>query len=277
MSGRVRFLVFFLCLISLSAALGTGQAESLSDLPPLSIQDGTAGGDEALRPSPLPLPDDRPFIIRFGDRNVPRIALTMDDCYEIPFVRKAFELCGELGIVMTFYPLGCMLKEEDRELWQAIADSGCEIGTHTLYHNDIGKMDKATLLRNLLKPQEILDSLLGYHYPIRSIRPPYGNIEDENGNPSRAVRVLRQAGFDHVVNWDVSQTDPWKALPAVRNGSILLYHARWKDMECISVLVPELLKKGFEFVTVSELLDFPPLATSTDLYTYRLSDYQGRM
>ena len=217
--------------------------------------------------------EEQPFIIRFGSRDEPRIALTMDDCYEIRWVREAFDLCNESGIVMTFFPLGIMLKEEDRELWQAIAASGCEIGSHTMRHGRMALGDSRYLLANILRPQEVLDALLGYHYPIRSIRPPFGNTEDENGHNRKAIKLLGMAGYEHVVNWDVSQTDPEKAFPRVRNGSILLYHARWTDFQCIKALVPRLLEKGFEFVTVSDLVGFEPLATSTDLYVYREEDY----
>lgn len=36
-------------------------------------------------------------------------------------------------------------------------------------------------------------------------------------------------GVEHLVLWDVSQTDPDKAVRKVQNGSILLFHARPKD------------------------------------------------
>ena len=88
------------------------------------------------------------------------------------------------------------------------------------------------------------------------------------------MRMLKKAGYDHVVNWDVSQTDPVKALPRVQNGSILLYHARPADVRCIRTLVPQLLEKGFEFVTVAEIIGLDPnVTTSTDLYTLDMSLY----
>lgn len=55
------------------------------------------------------------------------------------------------------------------------------------------------------------------------------------------------------------QTDPEKAFKDTQNGSILLYHTRKADLECLRVLVPMLKDAGYELVTVSELLGMEPL------------------
>ena len=225
-------------------------------------------------PTILPEQDDRPFIIRFGSRDDNKIALTMDDCYNLDAVRQTLELCREYGIVMTFYPIGIQLHAEDRDLWQGIIDAGCEIGTHTMRHVRFAKNEYKIALASILKPQQVLDELLGYHYPIRTIRTPYGSIEDETGNTAKGIRILKTAGYMHTVNWDVSETNPAKAIHRVQNGSILLYHARMNDVKCIRTLVPQLLEKGFEFVTVAELIGLgAEVATSTDLYVMDLSQY----
>ncbi len=54
----------------------------------------------------------------------------------------------------------------------------------------------------------------------------------------------------------------------MKNGSILLFHTQAKDIRCLEELIPRLLEDGYELVTVSEMLDMPPVATSTDMYTY---------
>lgn len=224
---------------------------------------------------PEPTEDPFPFIIRYGNRDENKISLSMDDCYDMECVRETIEICKEYGIVMTFYPLGIVLHEEDREIWQSAIDAGCEIGTHTMNHGALGAYDSRVMLSSILRPQERLDQVLGYHYPIRTLRPPYGNIEDEKGRITRAYNVLKRAGYDHIVNWDVSQTDPAKALPRVRNGSILLYHARPVDVRCIRTLIPQLQEKGFEFVTIAEMIGLGnEIATSTDLYVFNMSDYE---
>ena len=78
--------------------------------------------------------DTQPFGIRHGPRETKRVAITMDDCYERAYVRELFELCQEYGVSCTFFPLGDQLKAADAELWRAIAESPCEIGSHTNHH-----------------------------------------------------------------------------------------------------------------------------------------------
>lgn len=56
------------------------------------------------------------------------------------------------------------------------------------------------------------------------------------------------------MRWDVSQTDPAKALRQVQSGSILLYHANAKDVRCLRTLIPALQEAGYTLCTVSELL-----------------------
>ena len=45
----------------------------------------------------------------------------------------------------------------------------------------------------------------------------------------------------------------------MQGGSILLYHTSHKDIECLKVLIPQLLEQGYTPVTVSELLGLPPV------------------
>ena len=59
---------------------------------------------------------------------------------------------------------------------------------------------------------------------------------------------------------DVSQTAPAPAIGDVQGGSILLYYTSPKDIECLKVLIPQLLEQGYTPVTVSELLGLPPVA-----------------
>ncbi|MFY0546114.1 hypothetical protein [Brevibacillus sp. H7] len=51
-----------------------------------------------------------------------------------------------------------------------------------------------------------------------------------------------------------------KVITNVRNGDIVLFHdyggKREQTVEALREILPELQKKGFQFVTVSDLLDF---------------------
>ena len=98
--------------------------------------------------------------------------------------------------------------------------------------------------------------MLGFDYPMTLMRPPYGRLSSRSGQISEkwVVEAIEEAGYVHAVRWDVSQTDPAKALRQVQSGSILLYHANAKDVRCLRTLIPALQEAGYTLCTVSELL-----------------------
>ncbi len=207
--------------------------------------------------------EEKPFTVTHGSRDEKRIAITIDDCYDAQWIEAAVALCEQYGVVFTFFPIGKALKFADGPLWQRALDAGCEIGNHTWGHALLTKQSRNGVRFHLLRIQQKVDEMLGYHYLMQVMRAPYGKISSD------AAGVAKALGYHHAVKWDVSQTDPDKALHDVQNGSILLFHGRKKDVNCLKVLIPALLERGYECVTVSALLNLPPVEISPDIYTYQ--------
>ena len=211
--------------------------------------------------------DPWPFAILHGDRNIPQIAITMDDCFEFEWVEKSWKLISSYGGRMTIYPVGELLKEDvllpgDREMWQSIAASDSEIGTHTHHHLHMADQNAYNMILYSKYPQYITDLLLGYHYPLRTLRPPYGSYN------ALYQTMLKQAGYDHIIMWDIADLDPVNILKQVKNGSILLFHARHADYMCLEAILPELVERGYEMVTISEMLGLPPLEPQEGLFDW---------
>ena len=216
------------------------------------------------------------FTLKHGDRSSMKIAITIDDGYQPEYYWKCAELCRQYGVGMTFFPIGLKLAEEDRENWRAAIEAGCEIGSHGYAHINLGKESAWGVIYTLGRFQERLDEVLGFHYQARWLRPPYGNLADDNGSEQTARRGVQAFGYEHSLKWDVSETNPDKAIKQVRGGSILLFHARAADYACIEALLPKLLEAGFEPVTVSTLFNYPPPEIGEDLYVYDKSLYEGK-
>ena len=214
--------------------------------------------------------DSQPFGIRHGPRDQKKVAVTMDDCYDRACIREIFDFCQELGVPMTFFPLGDQLKKKDAELWKAIAASNCEIGSHTNHHTNWQHMSYNGICIHLYRTQECLDEVLGYHYGMVSLRPPFGRYTNEKGTPlATAVKACNRYGYEHVVLWDVSQTNAELAKADVQNGSILLYHARAKDVKCLKTLIPWLIQEGYELVTVKDLLQLGEIEIGPEPYVHK--------
>ncbi len=214
------------------------------------------------------------FLVRHGSRAEKKIAVTVDDSFDLNYTWKIRDLFAQYGVVGTFFPIGKQIHVEDRDEWQKILDNGNEIGSHNDGHYKMGGSDLWDILAALGRYQEALDKALGYHYDVHCFRPPFGNTTNKNGSDKTFRNALTTFGFSHAILWDVSQTDPDKCYPLVKNGSILLFHARARDYRCLENLIPRLLADGYEFVTVSQLLGFGPNETSPELYVFQKSLYR---
>ena len=209
------------------------------------------------------------YTVFHGDREQHRVALTVDDCYNIDHVQAVIDLCREYNVPVTFFVIGKALKVKDREVWQSALDAGCEIGNQTFSHARLPDLNRDGIISQLTRTQSRLDEVLGWHYAMQVMRPPYGRLSADPSHKSDlwVVEAIEDAGYVHAVRWDVSQTDPGKALRDVQCGSILLYHANPKDIRCLTRLIPNLVEAGYECVTVSELLSPAPAADAAWLVT----------
>ena len=214
------------------------------------------------------------FIVNHGSRSSPKIAITMDDIFEREWAWKTAELCRKHGIRITYFPIGANLFEKDTDEWRRLVADGFEIGSHSQWHEGFHDLESSVAMGRLGHFQEQLDRVLGYHYQVRWFRPPFGNLADKNGSYEAMRRVLLRFGYEHSLLWDVSQTDPNEAFPRVKNGSILLFHARRKDYECLEILIPRLLEAGFEPVTVSQLFGYPDPEITEECFVYDYKNYR---
>ena len=189
-----------------------------------------------------------------GDRETPRVAITIDDWYEPGLLPDFMAVAQTYDVKLTLYPCGINLHEEDRELWQAALDAGHEIGSHGYRHVGYTTLNNRQIIREYERFQEALDTTLGYTYMFLTVRLPFGDgrKQGENGPISPAIKA---AGFGHVVFWDWDNTDDVEAaVKHVQNGSIILIHANRKDLRFFEALMEGLSGHAYEYVTVSELL-----------------------
>ena len=193
---------------------------------------------------------------RYGNREEPRVAITVDDwIHPDKFLLDFLEVAEKYNVKLTLYPSGYALKVEDRELWQAAIDAGHVIGCHFFQHKRLTEMSAAGIEKDLKKYQKALDETLGYHYEFYTVRPPFGAGMAEGGGGT-VGRCIHKAGYDHIVLWDMDNTkDLNKALKMIKNGSIILLHANHPDLVFFGKLMEALKDRNYEYVTINELLN----------------------
>jgi peptidoglycan/xylan/chitin deacetylase (PgdA/CDA1 family) len=191
-----------------------------------------------------------------GSREHKRIALTFDDG---PAERTVAVLnaLADYGARATFFICGRNVTGREPIL-RRIVDEGHEVGNHSFQHAMFpGPAD-------LGATSALIRSITGQ--APRSFRPPFGALN------ARTVEAVRQIGMTSIL-WDVDSEDVfpvWQGKPAdelyrtvtsrVQHGSIVLMHdgLEWSHApEATPAIVADLVSRGFELVTVSELLDEP--------------------
>ena len=205
------------------------------------------------------------FLVYHGSREEKRIAITVDDIYDAEVLRQMHALCLEYDFPITWFVLGTQIRDSDKEIWESIIANGGEIGNHTWKHPYLTRINAHNARNQILLTQERLDELLGYHYPLRLLRPPFGYYKEGDVN---RLNLFYEYGVEKTVMWDVSYTDPDEAFKNTENGSILLFHTNYADLECLKVLIPRLLDAGYELVTITDLLGLEPLVTSEEKYVF---------
>lgn len=181
----------------------------------------------------------------------PEVALTFDDGPSPKYTPLLLDGLKERNVRATFFLLGKNVKE-NQELVQRMQAEGHLLGNHTYNHVQLNKIPETTARQEIFKTNNEIYEATG-KYP-EYMRPPYGAWKK---NMELCVEML-------PVFWDIDTLD-WKSqnvdaiLKAAgeepEDGSIILMHDEYQtSVEAALLLVDRLKEKGYEFVTVDELI-----------------------
>lgn len=185
------------------------------------------------------------------------VALTFDDGPS-QSTAEVLDIVNSLRVPATFYLIGENIEQEPA-LSKEIANSGYEIGNHSLTHQRMIFKSYAFVQNEIETTDELIRSL-GYEGPI-TFRPPYFKklltlpmYLHERDRKTILADVTPEDDKDVAGNTEkiIEYT-----LEHVQPGSIILLHPHYENTAsraAIEPIVKELRQQGYEFVTVSELL-----------------------
>lgn len=190
-----------------------------------------------------------------GDETRNRIAITIDDWWEPELLPLFLDVARDNNVHLTLYPVGVNLRVADRDLWLRAISEGHEIGNHSNTHRDLAEASRDSIIKQLTNMEKNLNKVLGQPYVINTVRYPFGSGR-MNGLRGAFAKAVSDAGYIHAVLWDVdtSKQTVSRIMRRIKNGSIVLLHASKGDLKKLQALLPLLTEKGFEMVTVSDLL-----------------------
>lgn len=190
-----------------------------------------------------------------GDRTV---ALTFDDG---PHPRETDEILAvldEYGVKATFFEIGCNVRLYPEVTARVIA-AGHEVGNHTDSHKFLRGYSEERIEKEIRAADDSINEVCPYK--TRFLRPP-GGIYDS------AVVAASKYEDKVLVLWTIDTLD-WnhrscrgivdEVLDNVKGGDIILMHdyvsGEVHTAEALKIIIPELLSRGFEFVTMSDMYE----------------------
>ncbi|MCG8603541.1 polysaccharide deacetylase family protein [bacterium] len=191
----------------------------------------------------------------------PEIALTFDDGPNLDVTPKLLDVLDKQDVRASFFLIGKHL-ENHFSLARELVNAGHEVGNHTYSHQVLWRLVDAQISQEIIKTDELLKDLDGA-LP-RFLRPPMGMFS------KRILNIVEETGY-HTVVGDVYPRDshlPGKdriverTMRRVTNGSIIILHDggnsgkvdRSQTLWAVERMIPMLKERGFQFVTLSELL-----------------------
>jgi peptidoglycan-N-acetylglucosamine deacetylase len=252
-----------------------------------------------------PIPRDYRGTIRRVDlpSGVKLVALTFDLC------EQPYEIAGYQGDVVdylrkekvkaTFFAGGkWMLTHRDRTQ-QLMSDPLFEVANHTWEHRNLRLLNGSELSDEVRRAQLAYEHVRRDLQARQCVRPGDSGTFAYEHAPKRlslfrfpfgacnaeSLNVVGELGL-LAIQWDVSSGDPSfgqtadrmtrAVLREVRPGSIVLFHANgrgWHTGSALPGIVSSLRAQGYEFVTVSELINAgDPVYSHSGCYDSRPGD-----
>ncbi|MBQ7577974.1 MAG: polysaccharide deacetylase family protein [Synergistaceae bacterium] len=227
--------------------------------------------------------------VRLPD-GVKSVSLTFDMC-ELDTITTGCDMdvinfLRENNIAATLFMGGKWMRTHSRRVMQIMSAKNFEIANHNWSHGNCALLSDSGLRAQILWTQSQYE-LLREEADAEDIPPamglfrlPYGRAND------KALNIINSLGL-RIIQWDVAaesgnneninhaRQSALKVANMTRPGSILLFHANLVPKGTINLLretVKILQERGYNFVTVSELLSMGEPETTRDGYFTRPGD-----
>ncbi|WP_410512459.1 polysaccharide deacetylase family sporulation protein PdaB [Paenibacillus sp. BR2-3] len=185
------------------------------------------------------------------------IALTFDISWGDKRAEPILKVLEDKKVDKATFFLSSPWSKTHPEIVTSIKASGYEIGSHGHKHVNYSTLSNEEIRSQITTAHSVLTDLTGKEPNL--IRLPNGDFD------KRVLQIASDLGYK-VIQWDTDSLD-WKNI-GVQNivnrviskahpGDIVLLHASdscKQTHEALPLIIDELRKQGYEFVTVSELI-----------------------
>lgn len=186
------------------------------------------------------------------DPNKPMIALTFDDGPG-PETEKILDALKANGARATFFMLAPKVEKYPNAV-KKMQEIGCELANHSTTHTSLVTLTPDEIRKEISTTAHAVSKVTG-GFPTTLVRPPYGKKND----------TVKETVGQPIIMWSIDTLD-WKTrnvqstinnvLKNAKDGDIVLMHDIHKQsVEAAVQLIPMLIQRGYQLVTVSELAE----------------------
>ncbi len=190
-------------------------------------------------------------IVRQIDLNKPMVALTYDDGPS-QYTSAILDILEQHGSAATFFVVGQRVNSYPDILRRA-CELHCEIGNHTYSHKTLTKISISEIQSQINMTNDAVRAITGISPVV--MRPPGGA---HNGTVEGSVGMPLILWSIDTLDWRTRNAARTQAavLESVSDGDIVLMHDLYQQTAAASsVIIPELVRRGYQLITVSELAD----------------------
>ncbi|MFK7849560.1 MAG: polysaccharide deacetylase family protein [Akkermansiaceae bacterium] len=191
------------------------------------------------------------------------IAITFDDGPHPQNTPRLLDMLAKRNIKATFYVIGRSVNLHPGVLRRTVAE-GHEIGNHSQTHRLLTKLGDSELRKEMKLCEDAIGRAAGVR--PRTMRPPYGGLLQRQ----RQI-VHSEFGYPTIL-WSVDPLDWKRPGPSVvasrilsnttAGGIVLAHDLHSQTVDAMPATLDGLLKRGFKFVTVSQLIAMKTDATA---------------
>jgi peptidoglycan-N-acetylglucosamine deacetylase len=182
-----------------------------------------------------------------------QMSLMINVAWGTEYLAEILAILDKNSVKATFFLDGSWTAKNG-EIAKKIVEKGHEIGNHAYTHPDMAKLGSQRTMQEIVRTNDVIQKATGIRPKL--FAPPSGSYSD------LTVKTAHGQGM-RTIMWTLDTVD-WRRPPAAtilsrivpkaQNGALVLMHPTEPTVVALRTMIPELEKKGYRLVTVSELL-----------------------
>ncbi|MBR3106590.1 MAG: polysaccharide deacetylase family protein [Clostridia bacterium] len=184
-----------------------------------------------------------------------RIALTFDDGPNTVTTPQVLDILEKEKIVGSFFLIADSITPESAEQTRRAKALGCDIENHSRTHGFMDRMTPEQIREEVRYCTEKIVEITGEAPTF--FRPPFIAVNQDMYDNIDLTFICGAGCEDWVLSVSARERAE-RVLAHAEDGQIVLLHdlpGNINTVEALKIIIPELKKRGFEFVTVSQLFE----------------------